>query len=308
MEQFLTEERFANGRVCPHCGATHIVRNGHGKNGTQRYKCMDCNKSFVITSNSITSRTKKDFDVWQKYISCMMNGFSIRKSAQICDIHSKTAFIWRHKILDALQSMADNVSLDGIIEADETFFAVSYKGNHKNSKRFSMPRLPHLRGKDNQKRGISSDKVCVPCAINHQGLSISKIATKGKIQISKLHQLYDGRIKSGSTLCTDCEKAYRKFTKSNHLNLIQLKSGKTKKGMYSIQHINNFHQQLKRFMGKFNGVSSKYLNNYLIWNNFINYSKETYNEKLQILLKYVLSLPMNINGCELSNRPAIPVL
>lgn len=34
----------------------------------------------------------------------MMNGFSVRKSAAICGINKDTAFIWRHKILDALQN------------------------------------------------------------------------------------------------------------------------------------------------------------------------------------------------------------
>lgn len=31
------------------------------------------------------------------------------------------AFIWRHKISDALKNMADNIKLEGIVEADETF-------------------------------------------------------------------------------------------------------------------------------------------------------------------------------------------
>ena len=37
-------------------------------------------------------------------------------------------------------------TLDGIIEADETFFAISYKGNHSKSKTFAMPRKAHKRG------------------------------------------------------------------------------------------------------------------------------------------------------------------
>ena len=35
----------------------------------------------------------------------MMNGMSIRRSAEICDINKDTSFIWRHKVLDALQEM-----------------------------------------------------------------------------------------------------------------------------------------------------------------------------------------------------------
>lgn len=140
MESFLTDERFSNGKVCPLFGCTHIVRNGHRKDGTQKYMCRDCGKSFVITTNSIVSGTHKDLYTWQKYIDCMMNGFSVRKTASICGIHKDTAFIWRHKVLDALQNMAESVNLDGIIEADETFFAISYKGNHTRSTTFTMPR------------------------------------------------------------------------------------------------------------------------------------------------------------------------
>lgn len=121
IEDFVAKERFANGRVCPLCGCIHVVRNGHRKDGTQRYVCKDCGKSFVIATNSIVSGTRKDLSVWEQYIDCMMNGLSIRKTAVACGIHRNTAFLWRHKILDALQNMADDVTLDGIIEADETF-------------------------------------------------------------------------------------------------------------------------------------------------------------------------------------------
>ena len=39
IEDFVAKERFANGRVCPPCGCIHVVRNGHRKDGTQRYVC-----------------------------------------------------------------------------------------------------------------------------------------------------------------------------------------------------------------------------------------------------------------------------
>ena len=62
-EEFVTKERFANGRVCPVCGATHVVRNGKRKDGTQKYICKDCGKSFVITTNSIVSGTR-----WHNFV------------------------------------------------------------------------------------------------------------------------------------------------------------------------------------------------------------------------------------------------
>jgi len=68
--------------------------------------------------------------------------------------------------------------------------------------------------------------------------------------------------------------------------LVQLKTCKSKKGSYNIQHINSYHSQLNRFMKGIHGVSTKYLNDYLVWYNFVNYAKETKAEKLDILMYY----------------------
>ncbi len=280
IEEFVEKERFANGRVCPLCGCTHVVRNGHRKDGTQRYVCKDCGKSFVITTNSIVSGTRKGLSVWEKYIDCMMNGLSIRKTAVTCDIHRNTAFFWRHKILDALQNMADDVTLNGIIEADETFFATSYKDNHSKSKTFVMPRKAHKRGHSTHIRGLSKD----------------------------LHHIYDGRIESNSTLVTDKMNSYVRFTNANGIKLVQLKTGTSKKGIYNIQHVNSYHSQLKKFMLGFNGVSTKYLNNYLIWNNLVNYAKETDTDKRNIFLSFVLATLKTAKCRDISNRPAVPLV
>ena len=102
MEHFVAEERFKGGLICPFCGHIYVVRNGK-HDGKQRYRCKNCGKTFFATSNSIASGTHKELHTWELYIDCMMNGYSLRKSARVCDIHYNTAFVWRHKILDALQ-------------------------------------------------------------------------------------------------------------------------------------------------------------------------------------------------------------
>lgn len=45
----------------------------------------------------------------------------------------------------------------------------------------------------------------------------------------------------------------------------RIKTGKHKEGIYHIQHINSLHSNLKKWMGKFNGVASKYISNYMHW-------------------------------------------
>ena len=145
---YVANKRFSGVYVCLKCGCTHIVRNGHRADGNQRYLCMDCQSSFISTTESLSYYSTKDVDKWRKYVSCMMLGLSVRKTAQICNIHKNTAFRWRHKILDSLQGMTDSLTLKGIIKVDEKFFPISYKGNHKNRTDFVMPRQAHHRGND----------------------------------------------------------------------------------------------------------------------------------------------------------------
>ena len=209
--------------------------------------------------------------------------------------------------MDVLQRMADDIVLDGIIEADETFFPISYKGNHKHSKTFTMPRPARKTAKKSKKRGISSEKVCVPCAVNRNGLSLAKIGNLGRVSAKDLHFVFDDHMSSGAVLCTDCMNSYRHFAEDNGLRLVQSKGIESRRGEYNIQRINNYHSRLTDFLKHFFGVSSKYLNNYLVWHNFANYAKNTFEEKQEILLRFALSAPEKIPNHQLSQRPPLPI-
>ena len=130
------------------------------------------------------------------------------------------------------------------------------------------------RGNQTHVRGLSHEKVCVPCAVNRNGLSIAKITNLGKVGSKDIHNAFDNRISANSILCTDDTRAYNDFANTNSLELIKLKTGKSKLGIYHIQHINSFHSILKNWIRRFHGVATKYLNNYLIWHNFVNYAKK----------------------------------
>ena len=292
---------------CPHCKSTKIVKNGL-RNSIQRFICKDCNKSFTVRTNTITEHSKKSFETWSKFIECMMNSFTVRRSAEICGINKDTAFIWRHKVLDALQNMQNSVELNGVVEADETFFALSFKGNHKKSTTFTMPRKSHKRGNDIHTRGLSHEQVCVPCAVNCNGLSIAKITNLGRVGAKDIHHAFDNRIEPNSILCTDAIACYNDLVRTEKLELIQLKTGKSKLGIYHIQHINSYHSMLKNFMIRFHGVATKYLNNYLIRHNFLNYAKESYAEKTTILADFVFTTNKKSLSKEIPLRPAIPLV
>ncbi len=121
-----------------------------------------------------------------------------------------------------------------------------------------------------------------------------------------LHAVYDGRIENSSVMVTDKHNSYRRFTNSNGIRLVQIKGGKAKKGIYNIQHINSYHSRLKSFFRTFDGVSTKHLDNYLIWHNFVNYAPESDVDKRSILLRFVLTQNLIIHAKDISKKPALP--
>ena len=297
------ETRYSNGHFeCPICHGTHVVKNGT-RNGVQRYLCRSCNKPFSNQTSTPTAYSKKKAKVWIEYIGCMMAGYSIRKCAEICNINIATSFFWRHKILDALATAIGVGDLVGLVEADETFFRYNRKGNftkvrsYKKGVRTSTGRTTKQAKK--KKRGLSRDQVAVGTALDRLGnLKMGLICT-GRLQYPALKRFYQGHISANSTLCTDSAHGYANLSEELHLNHIKIESGKRKKDIYHIQHINSLHSRLKAFMSDFKGVATKHLQNYLYWFKFIELFKSE-RESIKIERAYVLS-QANYTDCSVAS-------
>lgn len=258
--QLLQKTKFKEGVFCPICSCANVSKYGKTKNGMQRYICKGCHKTFVLATNTVFFSAKKTLNDYKKYLHLMMEGAPIRKASEECGISVRTSFLWRHKFLDTLNDIMNGVKLDGVVEMDETFFNISYKGSRK------LPRKSHKRGERAKLRGLSREKVCVPCGVNRDGKSVSKIANLGRLSTKDVFNVFQNKIDESSVLCTDENSSYIKFGNDEGLDIIQIKADKHNSiGLFNIQHINNYHSRLKRFLRPFNGVATKYLNNYLLW-------------------------------------------
>lgn len=285
---------------CPHCQSTHFVKNGK-TDSNQRYLCKDCRKTFVEQTGTILFSMKKDISVFEQYVHCMIEKYPLRKCAKICGINLATAFAWRHKILDALQKMMEQVELDGVVQADETFTKISYKGNHKN---FKLPRPPHKRGTAANKRGLSKEQVCVPVGVNLNGRSIAKVANLGRPNVADLQKVLGGKITPASVFVTDSLRSYQKLSFDMGLNHIRIPRNKYKNGVFNIQTVNNYHKRLKDLIfGIFKGVATKYLNNYLIYHNFVNFAKDSKANKEVILFDFIRKTLCQSRSFKVANRP-----
>ena len=276
---------------CRKCGNNRIVKFGKDKNGKQRYKCKCCGATFTETSFSVVSKTRYSEYVWKKYITLLLVGASLEECAYRCGISVRTAFIWRHKILNALQQDQNNRVFAGIVEADEMFVPISYKGNHKNSKRFVMPRAPFKRGSDNRSNKVP--KACIMCAVERNGQSYGEVLGVGQPTIKMIDHAFGKRIIPDSIILADGALAIKNyFAKKVDVELIRLQSTADGsrhskipevRGIYHIQTVNNFHNRLNRFLRRYNGVSTKYLNHYVglfVWIE----NHKAMNSKLEISL------------------------
>ena len=249
-DELMRKERFPEGICCPHCGNVKVGTHGSYK-GNPRYICYGCKKTFNLTSRSVFNGHKQSLETYTKYIKLMTMGTSIRKAAQICGISVTTSFLWRHKFLDVLQQIADKTKVGGIVEADETYVKLSFKGSRV------LPRLPHKRGNDLDKKFLDSDgiptpKVCVPCAVDRNDHTqttgaIARATNLEKPMTKHLSALFENRIVPDSILCTDKLAHYVKVAEQFDLNLIQFKANRKDQsiirssvGNFHINNVNNY--------------------------------------------------------------------
>lgn len=89
---------------------------------------------------------------------------------------------------------------------------------------------------------------------------------------------------------TDSLRDYQKVAVTNDLVHIRIPRGKHTNGSSNIQTVNSYHSELKRMIDYyFKGVATKYLNNYIVYNNFVNFAKNTFQNKLNKLENFVFT-------------------
>lgn len=301
--------------VCRKCGNKHIVKFGKDKNGKQRYRCKACGATFTATSYSVLSNTHCSLDVWERYITLLLKGRTLKECAARCHISVRTAFIWRHKILNALCKDQSVRVMAGIVEIDEVYVSISYKGNHKKSKRFTMPREAYKRGGESKTR-IGS-RACVMCAVERNGQVYGEVLGKGQPTKRMLTHAFKDRIMPDSVVISDKSKSIKGyFMKRENVELVQLlahtkkndpKSPPEVKGAYHIQRVNNLHNRFRNFLRPYNGVSTKYLNHYVslfIW--LENYRLTKQQNLVADTSKYLSASGLYVGRNEIFAMPPIP--
>lgn len=244
---------------CPHCKDKRVRANEKLK-GVQRYVCNGCHKNFSETTGKFWYNIKKK-DKVNRYLFCLLSGDSIRKSAKETGISIQTSFDWRHKLLTSFGSVSVE-EFQGILESDDLFFAYSEKGKR------NLDRPARKRGAKASKAGVSNEKVAVIASCDRSGNKDFKVATRGRISKSDLDTILEGKLAKVETLCSDSHRSYTAFAKDKEIIHKKFNASKGQRAVdkvYHVQNVNNMDMRLRKFMESFNGVATKYLQNYLNW-------------------------------------------
>lgn len=248
---------------CPYCQAAKDRFVSWGQShGFKRYRCKDCGRTFnALTGTPLAHLRKRE--QWERYGQALIEGVSVREAARRCQINKNTAFLWRHRFL--CQASDHRAAHEvGIVEADETFFLESFKGQRQ------LPRAPRHRGGVAGKRGINAEQIPVLVVRDRNGQTADfKLPILDAIHVrEKLGPLID----RDAILCTDSAGVYAAFARTSGIahHTINVRRGRrVVDGVFQIQNVNAYDSRLKGWMRHFHGVATKYLEDYLGWRRMI---------------------------------------
>ena len=242
---------------CPHCQSERLGRWGR-QSGLQRFRCRDCEKCFNALTGTPLARLRRK-ECWLDYSQALIEGLTIRDAAARCGVDKTTSFRWRHRFLTDLAELKAT-SLTGIVEADETYFPLSFKGSRQ------LPRLPHRRGHSIHQRGTGSEQVPVLVLRDRHGATTDfKLSSASQIEEAPI---LEHVISSDAVLCTDGSASLRCAARQAGIahRALNLSAGvRVLARVYHIQNVNAYDSRLKNWMIRFHGVATKYLENYLGW-------------------------------------------
>jgi len=263
----LTEDQLSEINHCPHCDSP-LFNHWGTSNNLPRYRCKSCLKTFNALTGTPLARLRHK-EQWLQYADAMIQGFTIRKSACLVGIDKNTAFRWRHRFL-MCPTLDKPEHLTGIVEADETFFLESHKGER------NLSRPARKRGGKAQKRGVSAEQI--PVLIIRDRSGVTSDAILPNVSAGALAKVLMPILEPDAILCSDGHRSYQAFARISGIihQPVNLAAGiRVADKAFHVQNVNAYDSRLKGWMQRFHGVATKYLDHYLGWRRWLETHSKT---------------------------------
>ena len=234
-----------NNKKCPYCDSNKIIKFGFYK-GIQRYKCNndECGRTFSGDSNNPFRCSKKFKDNWEEYFNLITKGLSLRECAKKMNITIVTSFFWRHRFLNDLKELNYIAKIGSYVELTKMVTLENFKGDRKY-------------------HGEKRDKIIVINALNNYNDVLPIIAGRSFFVFYEIRDNLIPRLDKHAYVVGYTDSRLKLFSKAfNEINKRKLDNENISRMdiMYSIK--------VKKWLSKFKGVASKYLDHYLSWRVF----------------------------------------
>lgn len=126
--EFLENQRWPNGPICPHCGVEDEATLLQGKQRPGLYQCNACRKQFSVTVGTVFERSKIPLYKWllaTHLMSASKKGISAHQIHRTIGVTYKSAWFMCHRIREAMREPHTDDQLGGgggTVEVDETFW------------------------------------------------------------------------------------------------------------------------------------------------------------------------------------------
>jgi transposase-like protein len=249
--------RFGSGLFCPRCGHKRVHRWG-SYGWRRRYRCLGCRRTFSDFTGTPLAYLKR-VELWPRFCSLILEVTTVRCAARRLGLHKSTSFRWRHLLLTALLD-TESVRLQGRISVDAAWFPYSEKGARTLSR---PPRRSAFQGLSFQ----ADRPVWLLFACAESGESMATRIGASPPSFGSMHGALAGRIHVPATLLAQAGRAGLVGRVASHLDLsFEAESARAvREWTERPEPARAQVLRLKRWMIRFHGVATKYLENYLVW-------------------------------------------
>lgn len=264
--EYLEALRWANGRICPHCGTVDSAEREHYRikvKSTRRkvWKCFSCRKQFTVTVGTIFEDSHFDLNKWLLafYLLCASKkGMSALQLHRMLGGSYKTAWFMCHRIRWAMAEPSFVKKLSGVVEADETY--VGGKPRRSNKKRY--PPLNEKRERFKKATGRGTDKAPVMVVVERGGMArsqhIANVSGDTVKAVVRRHVAKDSRV------MTDAFRSYAGLSAEYATHEVINHADEYVRGDIHTNTAESFFAILKRGLnGVYHHVSEAHLHRYL---------------------------------------------
>lgn len=181
--------------ACPWCGSGGFKRDGHDRNGVQRYRCRSCGRSFTPATGTVFDSRRLPVSEWAMFLPKLLGSESEAACARDHLRSSTTPPYWVAKLFLVLAGCQDAATLSGRVWIDETYWPVDPP------ERASRPDGTAL-------RGLSRNKVCIAVGVDAHGSTLYLSEGRGKTSRARTESAFGGHIARRSELVHDREPSH----------------------------------------------------------------------------------------------------